>query len=661
MGANPSKDLYFAARKNDIAGMQAAKERQGDVNYRHTKFQQTPLIAAAKHGHAKAVQWLLNQGALDWKDSKGNTALIHACGAGHAAAAAVLLDRGSDHFQRNASGETALDLAARNGHTRVVRLLEARTAVFFAEADEEVSGWFSTYWQPRWISVSRARPYDNPAVPRDVVQMSIYSDHTAYAPLCDLWNPRVEPLSTDAKGDVVCQLQSARQLAKGRPTGVKPHKIKLSREMYEWLQRVLSDEFGTGRGNAFDAYGLVRTPPAAAVWQSQYSTHNFDPSLSAPVRLQSEQAHVHQLGAGATPGRLAPATAAAVAAATMAGAGAVHVMRMPPGPVPAPIRAPMPLVPVVSGSVGMGYPVAAPVRPVGSGTGAEFTVALPPATATASTAAAAPATGTVAALQAAIDAGTIEFDGEPPEEFLCSITTDLLLDPVVAADGHSYSRAGITEWMRRGRRTSPRTNEPLADERLVPNHTLRAQVLEWIEAHRLDRRLPSRQAASAAAAAAASAASVRTASAISASAITPNEADPTPNAAYDTVSNTVMLPQYVESEPVEEAAVLSLPHALPVRAGAAPRVSARPTLPLAMASPQYAPAAIPVAMPVPAQPVVAQQQQQQLELEPEPAADHEEQEWQMVPTSFPDIPTTLPTANAGYRPAQVEQRVAMLG
>ena len=57
-----------------------------------------------------------------------------------------------------------------------------------------------------------------------------------------------------------------------------------------------------------------------------------------------------------------------------------------------------------------------------------------------------------------------------------------MLDPVVAADGHSYSREGIAEWIRRqGTRVplSPMTNQPLAHRNLTPNHHLRSMVLEW--------------------------------------------------------------------------------------------------------------------------------------------------------------------------------------
>jgi hypothetical protein len=46
-------------------------------------------------------------------------------------------------------------------------------------------------------------------------------------------------------------------------------------------------------------------------------------------------------------------------------------------------------------------------------------------------------------------------------------------DPVVALDGHSYSRAAIQDWFRQGRLSSPCTNEQLASDQLLPNHSLR--------------------------------------------------------------------------------------------------------------------------------------------------------------------------------------------
>jgi hypothetical protein len=67
----------------------------------------------------------------------------------------------------------------------------------------------------------------------------------------------------------------------------------------------------------------------------------------------------------------------------------------------------------------------------------------------------------------------MEEDDAVPEAFVCPITQEPMVDPVVALDGHSYSRAAIQDWFRQGRLSSPCTNEQLASEQLLPNHSLR--------------------------------------------------------------------------------------------------------------------------------------------------------------------------------------------
>ena len=52
---------------------------------------------------------------------------------------------------------------------------------------------------------------------------------------------------------------------------------------------------------------------------------------------------------------------------------------------------------------------------------------------------------------------------------ICPITQDVMEDPVVCADGHSYERAAITQWLL-ARDTSPCTNAPLLHKNVVPNH-----------------------------------------------------------------------------------------------------------------------------------------------------------------------------------------------
>lgn len=46
-------------------------------------------------------------------------------------------------------------------------------------------------------------------------------------------------------------------------------------------------------------------------------------------------------------------------------------------------------------------------------------------------------------------------------------------NPYIAADGFSYEKEAIEEWLRMGRDTSPMTNLKLNHKFLTPNHTLR--------------------------------------------------------------------------------------------------------------------------------------------------------------------------------------------
>jgi len=52
-------------------------------------------------------------------------------------------------------------------------------------------------------------------------------------------------------------------------------------------------------------------------------------------------------------------------------------------------------------------------------------------------------------------------------------------DPVVAADGFSYERADISEWLEHND-TSPKQNTVM-DKTLVPNKTLRSLIMYWRE------------------------------------------------------------------------------------------------------------------------------------------------------------------------------------
>lgn len=66
-------------------------------------------------------------------------------------------------------------------------------------------------------------------------------------------------------------------------------------------------------------------------------------------------------------------------------------------------------------------------------------------------------------------------------DFLCPITCALMVEPVIAADGHSYERAAIECWLV-GHDTSPMTGGRLDHRHVTPNHQLRSLILRYQEA-----------------------------------------------------------------------------------------------------------------------------------------------------------------------------------
>ena len=89
------------------------------------------------------------------------------------------------------------------------------------------------------------------------------------------------------------------------------------------------------------------------------------------------------------------------------------------------------------------------------------------------------------------DAAVVEniiIEEEHPAEFECPITMEIMDDPVICMDGHTYERAAITEWIGQQKGNSlsdvvrsPKTNEILGNEMLVPNFAVRGMIVDWKE------------------------------------------------------------------------------------------------------------------------------------------------------------------------------------
>lgn len=72
-----------------------------------------------------------------------------------------------------------------------------------------------------------------------------------------------------------------------------------------------------------------------------------------------------------------------------------------------------------------------------------------------------------------------------PHLFRCPISLDLFTDPVTLSTGQTYDRASIEKWLSLGNLTCPVTMQKLTDPSLVPNHTLRHLITQWLQIHPL--------------------------------------------------------------------------------------------------------------------------------------------------------------------------------
>lgn len=71
-------------------------------------------------------------------------------------------------------------------------------------------------------------------------------------------------------------------------------------------------------------------------------------------------------------------------------------------------------------------------------------------------------------------------EDEIPNEFICPITQEVMTNPVMAMDGHTYELSAIERWFE-GKDTSPKTNDKLPSTVLIPNQAMRSQIIEFFE------------------------------------------------------------------------------------------------------------------------------------------------------------------------------------
>lgn len=69
----------------------------------------------------------------------------------------------------------------------------------------------------------------------------------------------------------------------------------------------------------------------------------------------------------------------------------------------------------------------------------------------------------------------------PPDEFRCPISLDLMRDPVIVATGQTYDRTSISRWIEAGHPTCPKSGQKLGHVNLIPNYALRSLISQWCE------------------------------------------------------------------------------------------------------------------------------------------------------------------------------------
>ena len=508
MGASPSQNLYDAGVRGDVSAGTTALAAGAKIDYRNEKGQ-TALFAAAKRDRVQFVLWALRNGAQSYANASGMTALHAAAAHGAAASAAVLLARGMDHFSRDSAGLRPIDAAALRGHVGVVRLIEARTCPFLSELDLEVPSLlpllFSASFEPRWAAVHRARPLDNRHVDPREASLAIYASRGAALPELELLQPVIAPVRTDEEGLVVFDLTCVRMLRAGHSV-FPPRKVtaRLPRPVYAWLRRVLSDHFGERPARSGEVFS--RDVPIVPLVASAYIggvLAGFDWSLAPGGALG------HLAVEGSERGAAARAEEEALQQRRQQQLQQQpqqpqQRLQMPPQPQQQHQQQHQQQEHAAQGLLLVGGPPVFQQLPQPRAAPAAAVAAAPPAPMVPSPVRAQPVNHAVLALQRELDEGVLEFFEQVPDEYTCVITSEIMLDPVVAADGHSYSRSGISEWIKR-KATSPKTNEALESLALLTNHHLRGQIFEWIEQHRIRAGEPPVVAAAAAAAAPAAA------------------------------------------------------------------------------------------------------------------------------------------------------------
>lgn len=74
---------------------------------------------------------------------------------------------------------------------------------------------------------------------------------------------------------------------------------------------------------------------------------------------------------------------------------------------------------------------------------------------------------------------SIGFVAIPHRHFLCSLTNEIMLDPVVTKDGIYFDRKAILDWLNDNEDICPVTKKPLTPAGLIPDSKLKFEIEQW--------------------------------------------------------------------------------------------------------------------------------------------------------------------------------------
>ena len=67
-----------------------------------------------------------------------------------------------------------------------------------------------------------------------------------------------------------------------------------------------------------------------------------------------------------------------------------------------------------------------------------------------------------------------------PNDFLCPITQEIFINPVMIDDGNTYEKDAIEEWLK-SHNTSPLTGSELSSKDTMANNTLQRLIEQFIK------------------------------------------------------------------------------------------------------------------------------------------------------------------------------------